>query len=118
MRDTDDETISNKELRLAEKKRRSNILAFWKLWIEGYLKQLRGVHENNPKSSFKNPSIDQVVLVEQVNSNPYFWPMGRIVEVYPDEKGIIRTCKVKLGNGETYVRPTRLLRYLELDKVI
>jgi len=108
--------VSNKELRSAEKRRRSNIIVFWKVFIEDYLKQLRGVHEVNPRSTFKSPYVDQIVLVEQVTSNPYFWPLGRITKVYPDDKGVVRTVKVKLGSGETYVRPTKLIRYLELDK--
>jgi len=117
-RDFEDGYISNASLRSAEKSRRNNINQFWRIWVDYYLKLLRGVHEVVANLPFKNPEIGQIVLVEQIKASPYFWPLGRIIEVYPDDKGIVRTVRVLLGNGEIYVRPTKLLRYLELDKAI
>ena len=54
-----------------------------------------------------------VILVQ--NSQPKAtWPLARILEVYPDEEGVIRTIKVKTEHN-IFLRATNLVVPLELS---
>ena len=43
------------------------------------------------------------------------WPLGRVLETYPDAKGQVRTVKVRVG-GTNKVRPIHKLVLLEGDR--
>ena len=52
--------------------------------------------------------------MESLNVARYNWPLARVLEVYPDPKGVVRTARV-LCKGEEYRRPVAKLVRLELD---
>ena len=58
--------------------------------------------------------VGKIVLLESLNVARYNWPLARVLEVYPDQKGIVRTARV-LCRGEEYKRPVSKLVRLELD---
>lgn len=39
------------------------------------------------------------MIIKQDNIPPCHWPLGRIVEVHPDAKGVVRVVTVKTQNG-------------------
>ena len=44
------------------------------------------------------------------------WPMGRIIDVFPDNVGTVRTVKLKTADGSVLVRPiTKLILLLESE---
>jgi len=42
------------------------------------------------------------------------WPKARIIEVFPDKDGVVRTAQVKTATS-TYIRDVRKLCLLEAD---
>ena len=54
------------------------------------------------------------MLLQDAPTARYNWPLARVLEVYPDPKGIVRTAKV-LCRGEEYLRPVARMVRLELD---
>ncbi|XP_066980680.1 uncharacterized protein [Macrobrachium rosenbergii] len=65
---------------------------FKTLWRDGYLKSLQERHDCKEGT----PTLLHVrdVLVKADNGKRSQWPLGRIEEIYPDEKGVIRSVKV------------------------
>ena len=48
------------------------------------------------------------------NMHRYEWPLGKVIRVFPDLSGVIRTAKVEEG-GRCSLRPVTFLVPLELD---
>lgn len=70
---------------------------FWKLWSENYIRNLPPVVKNfKSKSNLKK---GDVVLVRKENNPRMLWPLGLVVEVFPDKDELIRTVKVKTSIG-------------------
>ena len=70
---------------------------FWDRWSKEYLKTLnQRVKWMNPKRNF---AVGDLVLLHD-NAPRRSWPLGRIVEVYSDSKGFVRSVKVKTRDGE------------------
>ena len=70
---------------------------FWNRWGQEYLKTLQQRTKwQNPQ---RNLAIGDLVLLQD-NSPRRSWPLGRIVEVYSDCKGFVRSVKVKTRDGE------------------
>ncbi|KAH7958665.1 hypothetical protein HPB49_004080 [Dermacentor silvarum] len=86
----------------------------WIRWKKEYLLDLRTLHlyPSHPSSSLQ---VDDVVLIEQPNISRDIWPLGRVVDVFPCQDGIIRACHVKAQDGKFKRRPARKLYKLGLD---
>ena len=86
---------------------------FWKRWVREYLVTLqqrqKWFHEE------RNFEVDDIVLVSDDNIGRGQWPLGRVLETYPDAKGQVRTVKVRVG-GTNKVRPIHKLVLLEGDR--
>ena len=39
------------------------------------------------------------MLVAVENSHRNLWPLGKVVDVFPDSKGLVRRAKVKVKSG-------------------
>ena len=85
---------------------------FWKLWSDNYIRNLPPVVRNFKSKS--NLKTGDVVLVRKENSPRLLWPLGLIVEVFPDEAGNVRTVKLKTSNG-FFVRSVQNLYKLEIS---
>ena len=55
-----------------------------------------------------------IVLLSFPGAVRYTWPLARIVEIYPDPAGVVRTVKV-ICCGEEYLRPVSQIVPLELS---
>ena len=53
-----------------------------------------------------------VVLIVEPNASRGEWPLGRVIEAYPGDDGLVGVVKVKTKNKE-YLRPFHRLCLLE-----
>ena len=66
---------------------------FWARWSKEYLRTLNERNKwQNPK---RNLSVGDVVLVHE-NAPRRDWPLGRVVNVYTDPKGFVRSVDVRV----------------------
>ena len=75
---------------------------FWKRWAKEFLPNL-----NLRQKWFReqaNAKVGDIVLLVDDMQHRSKWLLGRIVDVYPDSKGRVRTVLVRTKNG-TYKRP-------------
>ena len=70
----------------------------WSRWKKEYLVTLQ--QRQKWTSVTPNLEIDGVVMVADLYVNRNRWPLGRIVEVYPSEDGLVRKVSVKLSGSE------------------
>ena len=47
----------------------------------------------------RNLAVGDVVLVAAQNTPRNCWPLGRIQDVFPDKKGLVRKVKVKVKSA-------------------
>ena len=98
----------------------SGILNQWQdLWKKEYLASLRekfyGVSPGKPLRHVVKEG--DVVLVQSVGSREE-WPLGRVLQTYPDEQGAIRLVKVKMRSGEALRSVEKLVPLeIEVDKI-
>ena len=87
---------------------------FRRRWSSEYLASLREMHitlcSRSPTHHLKPGSL---VMVKHENLHRYEWPLGKILRVFPDPQGIIRTVKVEEG-GKVSLRSVTFLVPLEL----
>ena len=67
---------------------------FWKRWSKENLPLLQSRQKWTRQR--RNLAVGDVVLVSAENSARNSWPLGRIVEVFPDRKGLVRRARVKV----------------------
>lgn len=62
--------------------------------------------ELQKRNKWANPSrslrVNDLVFIKDELTPPSQWMMGRIMEVYPDQSGHVRTCKVMTKRSELY----------------
>ena len=68
-------------------------------------------HRGSTQSSVKEGNL---VLLSYPHSARYDWPLARVEEIYPDERGVVRSVKVRC-RGEEYLHPISQIVPLELD---
>lgn len=66
---------------------------FWKRWTLEYLPLLQERQKWN--TTKRNFQCGDIVLVVDPTSPRGSWVLGRILEVYPDGKGLVRSMKIK-----------------------
>lgn len=92
---------------------RDVINSFWTIWRNNYLSQLQ--FKSKWKLGNRNVSTGDVVLLKEADTPPASWPMGVVVETFPDREGIVRTVDVRVS-GKVYRRATgKLVLLLESD---
>ena len=88
---------------------------FRQRWRDEYLTALRQRHYNGcihrPLHHLRE---GELVLLQYPGSTRYEWPLAKIVEIYPDQEGVIRTVKVSC-RGEEYLRAVTQVVPLELS---
>lgn len=86
--------------------------SFWKRWKLEYLSALHA--RSKWSSPSKNLEIGDLVVLEEPNSPPLMWPLGRISAVFPGRDGVVRRALVKTSSG-TFERPAVKLFRLPVD---
>ena len=87
---------------------------FWRRWMLEYLPLLQERQKWNTKQ--RNFQCGDVVLVVDPNAPRGPWILGRIIEVFPDLKGLVRSVKIRTQNN-ILARPiTKLCMMLECDE--
>lgn len=86
---------------------------FWARWYLEYLNEL----QTRNKWTKDGPKLDTgtVVLIKERNLPCNQWALGRVVETYPGEDGVIRTALIKTATGEVR-RATRCLCPLPIER--
>lgn len=80
------------------KQRQEMLSHFWNRWENEYLTTLQ---ERKEWRREKEPlKIGQLVLLKSENFPPAQWGLGRIWELLPDAKGIVRNVIVRTANGK------------------
>lgn len=86
---------------------------FWKRWCKEYLMQLQERQRwTTPKRNFH---VGDVVLIVDDTAPRNSWPLGRIVETFPDQKGLVRQVKVKTKTNELCRPVTKLCLLQEAE---
>lgn len=66
---------------------------FWKRWIKEYLPQLQERQRwIRPK---RNLAVGDLVLIMDNTAPRNSWLMGRVMQTFPDRKGLVRQVKIK-----------------------
>ena len=86
----------------------------WKRWIKEYLPSL----QQRQKWRVEKPVLaaGDLVMVSDLSCPRGVWPLGRILEVYPGNDGLVRSAKVRT-KLTTLIRPVSKLIHLELDGI-
>ena len=83
---------------------------FWKRWRKEFLPSLNARKKwFHPRHNLKE---GDVVLIVEPNASRGEWHLGRVIEAYPGDDGLVRVMKVKAKNKE-YLRPVHHLCPLE-----
>ncbi|XP_068250270.1 uncharacterized protein [Palaemon carinicauda] len=87
--------LSDRYLKLTD-----TLKAFWERWRKEYLSSPRARHDcRSGEPSKLHPG--GIVLVKQDNKKRATWPLGRVVETYPDHDGVVRSAKVLFEDVES-----------------
>lgn len=87
--------------------------SFWKTWSNQYLNTL----QCRPKwrNALPNLKIGSLVILKEDNTPPMYWPMARIVNVFPGSDNLVRAVEVKTANGRVHRRSVTKVCLLPID---
>ena len=75
---------------------------FWRRWCKEFLLLLQ-IRQKWVRPR-RNLAVGDIVLVATESSHRNSWPLGKIVEVFPDNRGFVRRAKVSMKSG-VFERP-------------
>ncbi|XP_058455678.1 uncharacterized protein LOC131432993 [Malaya genurostris] len=78
--------------------------AIWKRWSTEYLQQLQARSKKGIKQPV-NIEVGRLVIIKDDNLPPAQWPLGRIIEIHPNQDGIVRVVSLKTSTANNIVRP-------------
>ncbi|XP_063072352.1 uncharacterized protein LOC134463029 isoform X1 [Engraulis encrasicolus] len=84
---------------------------FWRRWTSEYVPLLQERQKWNTKK--RNFQCGDLVLVVDPTAPRSSWTLGRIIEVYPDRRGMVRTAKIKTQTNIIQRPITKLCLMLE-----
>lgn len=97
------------ELGVWLEKFRTMIKSFWSQWYKTYFNELQ--RRNKWQEREPNLTSDDIVLIKEDNALVLSWPMGRIVQIYPDKEGIVQNYDIRTSTGILKRNVTRLVMY-------
>lgn len=86
---------------------------FWKHWCREYLTQLQ--ERQRWSAPGRNFCVGDVVLIVDETSPRNSWPLGKILETFPDSRGFVRQVKVKTKTNELCRPITKLCLLQETE---
>lgn len=101
-------SVSQKKLAIHFLSSSCRLQKFFTRWRAEYVRHLQC---NRAQPSGTPLKVNDVALLDN-GSKRTFWPLCRVVEVYPGRDGKVRTVKIKCA-GKHLIRPTKLLYHLE-----
>ena len=111
----DDSTTEVKELRHQYFLLSNALDRFRKRWSSEYLTSLREKHANHCAEKLTHHlKPGSLVMVRHDNMHRYEWPLCKVVQVFPNPLGVVRTAEVEEG-GRSSIRSITFLVPLELD---
>ena len=75
---------------------------FWKRWIVEYPRSI--LNRTKWKKKRRNLSLGDIVLLQDVTYPRGQWSLAKIIKVFPDEAGLVRTVIVQTSKGK-FKRP-------------
>lgn len=87
---------------------------FWKRWCKEYLTQLQ--ERQRWSTTGRNLQVDDVVMIVDETSPRNSWPLGRVVETFPDRRGFVRQVKVRTKTSELCRPVTKLCLLQEAEE--
>ena len=105
--------VSPRELNSRRRWRQSQVLAehFWKRWRQEYVPTLLSRHKWLLKT--RNLRVGDVVLMMESDTPRGFWPLARVVKVFPGDDDAVRSVELRSAGGGTYHRPVAKVCLLE-----
>lgn len=88
---------------------------FKKRWRAEYLSKLQ--YRNKWMRQCDNVRVGDMVLVKEDGAPPSKWLLGRIMETFPDEEGLVRSVKVKTETS-MFMRPIHKVSVLPIEKAL
>ena len=79
---------------------------FWKRWVREYLPLLQERQKWNQKR--RSLAVGDIVVIMDPSAPRGSWPLGKVLEVFPDEHGLVRSVKLQT-KCSTIVRPVTKL---------
>ena len=77
---------------------------FWNCWRNYYSPTLNS--RTKWKNSVNKLPKNDLVIIKSKDVPRSHWPLGRILDIYPGNDGVVRSVKIKPSNGEL-IRPSR-----------
>ncbi|XP_055623055.1 uncharacterized protein LOC129766512 [Toxorhynchites rutilus septentrionalis] len=91
---------------------RRSVQDFWNRWSRDYVSQL---HQRSKwKRATTNIQVGALVLLKQSNLPPFLWNLGKIVETYAGQDGLVRVVLVRTSHGH-YKRAVTEISVLPID---
>ncbi|XP_077978766.1 uncharacterized protein LOC144434185 [Glandiceps talaboti] len=87
---------------------------FWKRWTHEYLPSLQ--QRQKWLETKPNVAVGDIVLIADENTPRCAWPMAKVIEVMPDNKGLVRRVKVKTRSNVLERPIHKLCILLEADQ--
>lgn len=75
---------------------------FWKRWRHEYIQDLQ--RRNKWVDQEEDIKVEDIVLIRDEDQRPCYWPLGRVIAVYPGRDGLVRAVKLRTEDSE-YTRP-------------
>lgn len=91
--------------------------SFWKRWQKDYLLGLSALKKWR-KQGEEMIKVGDVVLIIEQDMPKNSWKIARVLEVNTNEKGQVRSAKLKVPNGKPIHRSIRQLALLESDMTV
>ena len=74
---------------------------FWLRWHKEYLQTLQVRHKwTQPKRNLTVGDVHPVVISKENVGSRNKWPLGRVVQIYPSQCGLVRKVKLLMADGE------------------
>lgn len=73
-------------------------LQFWRLWQRDYLNELQA--RGKWFRPHPNLRVGDIVALKDENLPPTHWRIGRIIDVFPGQDGLVRTVEVQYNNEQ------------------
>ncbi|XP_045535849.1 uncharacterized protein LOC106710483 [Papilio machaon] len=84
---------------------------FWKRWQKEYISELQ--ERKRWKKNTPSLAMGDLVIIQEDNTRPLDWRLGRVTQLFPGDDGIARVAEVKTTRGVIRRALTRLCPLLD-----